>query len=1397
MSDLSQDILYTDFGLDTDADYAYVGNGSSPYFLNILVGEDGANGIITNSKGNTQGATSYPLTLSEIYKVVGSYYNRLTRKCYYFVFSLPYDSDLSGEYLYDNKLLCYNEDTETIDCIFTDTGNYFGLSPWHYMKDCRMIGTWLFFNPKVSEPKMIDVDMAFVYEKAQIRSGTTSVGGYYEWSDAPTTYVYGDAVIYLGGYFVANQAVAAGESPVTNPEKWDRLADCYQDDTGLNFDSEFAYAFDVLKMPPVVRPAIAYGTDTEIQSNNVRGKAFRFAYRYKYFDDCYSVYSAFSDLSLPVDDEEWNGEIMDDTSSNNYIAVTVSLHSPALVKEVEIIYQEIGHDWKRCKSINRKEQEELDTVNFTFNFFNNEAYYEVVDSRTVYKIYDAVPRGAYCQEVISKNILAYGRCTEGFDNLDKNDIDVSLTPDYLGIDTVYDVGAILRDNVVNAATDITTEVIWDGEEYDYYTIINVAAFAAWGVVAGSVYRIVVDGHEGIVTFAPADVTGSDVLVAAIRPIILGSYLWTEYTAGTGLLRIGSNNGAYPNVSVSLFYTPAGTATTLTKAKGFKTGANHPFCIFYYDDPLRRWDAQTSKENLHGVGWEMLGTTVYVPMFNEVSSPAIDTATRWIIDWEVSHLPPTGAKYWRWGYAGNSLCSWFVQYIISDIDDGIAADAEAEMTYIDITPLQTIKDTTEDDWNQFPSSNIDPYEWEKGDRIRFITKETDPGTPGTLLGNVIEGVLDYEIIKFVEDTNRVYIQLINHAALDLGENTLAEIYRPIKSNTKPTFYEFGSLMPIVEDADGVLVHGGIDQNQEYGTATPATGRFDYGDVYHILRTPDKPLDDAAPTVGAYHEAMWWSDFYDSDEWDQGKTGYETNFNERTLNIIRYSNQYLQNTGINGFSTFDTNPESTSNMGYKELNDVYGSIMAMVEVGNTLKVYQRTKPCSILIGRQEYMDSEGQSNVVVSNTVLGAVRYSTTNYGTEFPESISVNNRYVYGFDIYNGVVWRDSANGIFPISGRSVGVEGSSDYRMATWFKEKAKALLISGASNVNVMSVWDEEYKLLYMSFKDNVEDDNSITIAFHEPSNRWISFYDFEQVNHSGYNVFLELDYEVVRGFSAGIGYYFDDSDRFAYFDIDTTNDISVFPSLITLDMTQYTPAITASGSGGGDQQELAFTLYTPGILITSIDVDDDDLEFLSTEGGFTDALPVVVTCTQNLSGVVTNTDCVITEMPTWVEVADVFGDLYDLSGREITGGETVYIYPTQINYGAERSGNVILTSDSGETVTISIVQDAKTISGQFSILSATETELTITNEGGYVYPESGRNVYITFTPDNIYYSSGEQFLMTWRAYVNGDYASTGAFWAYDEVVNSDIRLILGRTVTSDDSIVIYLDIESGSIIV
>lgn len=1120
MSNVVNEINFVNFGLNSDDSLKYITIGSASEHYNVLVAEDNNNGVLSNLKGNKhiQLPTTIQLNHSYVYITIGSYYNELTRSVYYFIFSLPYDSDGSGEYLYDNYLLRLNEDDETIDLIFHDTKNYFGLHKDYLMRDCRMLGTWLYFNPKISEPKMIDVDMAYNYSN------------YTAWSTYEE-YVYGDKVTYCGGLFYAIGVTTFGESPVTDPTLWGRIGDSYQDETSLNFDSEFHYAFNVIKMTPVSKPSIAYDTDDEIQSNNVRGKTFRFAYRYKYFDGTYSVYSDYSNISLPVDDEEWNGEITGDTTSNNFIKVDISLHSPALIKEADIIFQEIGSGWKRCKIINRREQVILaiDPPNFTYNFYNNEAY-ETITPELVPKVYDSVPRTAQTTEIINKNILCYGQCLEGFDNLNKDEIDVSLTPEIVAIDTVYDVGITLRNNVVNVATDFTTEVIWDGEENDYYTILDIGDYLAWGVGENDAYRIIVDGTEGIVTFGAADVLGTDALAAVIRPIILGSFIWTEYTAGSGLIRIGSNMGDYPQVTVSLFYTPTITATTLTKAKGFKTGANHPFCIFYYDENLRRWDAQTSKESIHGVGYEMLGTTVYVPMFNQVSSPAIDTACRWVIDWEIGHLPPIGAKYWRWGYASNSLCSYFVQYIIQDITNPSDID---DTTAVNITPLQTLKTTDTATWNQFPHSNIDEYHWLKGDRIRFLTVSTNPAVPTTILGDIIDGIIDYEIISQSTDLLTIYTQEFDYAAEGIGVNTLVEIYRPIKIDSKQQFYEFGSLLPIIKDVDGYSVHGGIDQNQEYLTNIVATGRFDYGDVYHILRTPSKPLNNTTTTVGDYHESMWWSDFYDSDDWSKGKLGEETSFNERELNIIRYSHQYLQDTQINGLSTFD-------GIRYKELNDTYGEIMGMEEVGDTLKVYQEKKPSSVQLGRIERSDETGKISVSLSSDVLGSIRYSTTRWGTEFRESIIKNNRFVYGFDIYNGVMWRDSANGIFPISGRYADVEGDKDYKMSTYFKNKAKALLVSGVDYVDVLTAWDEEFDLLYVTFHDYVNTDNNGTIVFHEPSNRWICFAEHDCTQE--YNSMLELDYSIVRGFDGGIGYSFNDEDRFAYFNIVTSDSVFLF---------------------------------------------------------------------------------------------------------------------------------------------------------------------------------------------------------------------------------------------------------------
>lgn len=1344
MSDLRQNIVFPGSGMDTDSSLEYVANGDGRERRNILVGGDEANGILINMFGNERPVnwSDVELNLSYCYRVIGSHYNRLQRAVYYFVFSLPYelesggassssttttttttesgDLDIdytSGTFEYDNMLLRYWEDTRTIDIIFRDRRNYFGLHYDYPMKDITMIGDWLYFNPRVSDPKFIDVEMAYNYTN-------------YDAYDPTLTYVYGDYVTYYGGLFMANVAIGVGETPVNTEAKWDRIGDSYQDETKLSFDSEFRYAFNVIKLPPITRPSIAYATDSTINSNNIRGKVVKFTYRYQYFDNSYSVFSAFSKVSLPLDDEQWNGEILGNANLNNYLTVDINLHSAALVKSVEIFFQTIGADWRRCKIVNRREQTVLTEINYTYSFYNNEAYEVYADPAEILKIHDAVPLKSNSQEIINKNILCYGGVTEGFDNIPKEDIDVTLTPVARPIIEIFEESNPKQDNLSTGDGDYTylTEETDEGYNYitlAYYAVLDLNDFAAWGIADGDAFKIVADGVQNVIILGAADIVSAEAIADAIYNGFYHAYLWIDQTHNVdGELWIGSL-GMYPVITVSRFYTPdALLSTKLSKYNGFKTGAFHPFCIFYYDESMRRCDSQTSKESINTTGYTYDGTTVYVPMFTE-TSPVLDEKHRYAIEWTINHQPPDYAKFWRWGYAGNSLCSYFVQYIIDDIDDG--SDEESNMTVVDISPLQTIKYTTETNWNQFPASNIDAYTWEKGDRVRFLTEAGDNATPGTDLGAFLGAVYDYEIIKQGDSSASayskyyeydptvayavaqrvkyngkayeanagaavgetpgntpgkwdelpdpfysIYVQKFDYAEIGIGKCSLIEIYRPAKETTHEVYYEFGDMMSIVYDSAGVKAHEGILTNQDSVLGTAASGTFETGDVYHIFRTPSLPLDSSDLDQAVFHESMWWSDFYKSDDWDRGKAGVESNFGERYLNIIRYSNQYLQNTGINGLSTFD-------GINYKELNDVFGDIVAIYELGDTLRCYQKRKASSILIGRTEYNDADGNATVAISTSVLGAIRYSTTNFSTVFPECISRNNKFIYGFDIYNGVVFRDTTNGIFPISGKYVDANGESDYRMAHYFKDKSKALLESGIDHCDVMSVWDEEFKNLYIIFKDYVEESNNETIVFHEPSNRWICYMDLDQTPPF-HNEFLEPTYEITQGFEGGIGYSFDEDTRFAMFDIQAANNRTVTPDTISMTMTPYDPTPSDESEGSQDNISMSATVYAPTIHISFITLDPYSAEWTYNQYDSANTRTISIT---------TNGDAAVVDgVPVWLTAKNETLHTITNGVTTVNNGEHLYLYPTAENTGNDRSGTITLTDAYGNTASLSVIQ-------------------------------------------------------------------------------------------------------------
>ncbi len=210
----------------------------------------------------------------------------------------------------------------------------------------------------------------------------------------------------------------------------------------------------------------------------------------------------------------------------------------------------------------------------------------------------------------------------------------------------------------------------------------------------------------------------------------------------------------------------------------------------------------------------------------------------------------------------------------------------------------------------------------------------------------------------------------------------------------------------------------------------------------------------------------------------------NSRQRRIQNLVYGNKYFENTKINGMNMFLFASSET-------IDDAFGSIQKMVNIGGVVKIYQDRKQVSIYINKSQLFDSTGTTNIgSVTSSFLGSKKYSFSDYGTIFPESVVKNDRYVYFFDHINGAVLRDSANGIFPISGRFATVNGSSDYKMDKYFKDFAKTYIDPDPTAIKVHMSYDQTNELLIIQFY-TVAGTLHKQLGFHEPSNRWVSFYD------------------------------------------------------------------------------------------------------------------------------------------------------------------------------------------------------------------------------------------------------------------------------------------------------------------
>lgn len=188
---------------------------------------------------------------------------------------------------------------------------------------------------------------------------------------------------------------------------------------------------DVVKHQPTKRPITELKNDSTIAKNDILDNLFQFKYRYDHQDNESSSYSGISDIQI---DPEFALNVP--LTHNNYRTTN---------NVVDVEYFDTISDVKKIEIVARKGNEGefilVDTVENNFitylrilknelipdsNYhfiiskslinFKNNGIYPFIDRVDSDKLFDAVPKLAKAQTILSNNRLAYGNILEGYDN---------------------------------------------------------------------------------------------------------------------------------------------------------------------------------------------------------------------------------------------------------------------------------------------------------------------------------------------------------------------------------------------------------------------------------------------------------------------------------------------------------------------------------------------------------------------------------------------------------------------------------------------------------------------------------------------------------------------------------------------------------------------------------------------------------------------------------------------------------------------------------------------------------------------------------------------------------------------------------------------------------------------
>lgn len=836
---------------------------------------------------------------------------------------------------------------------------------------------------------------------------------------------------------------------------------------------------EFIKYKPTYIGPITTSYDSTRNTNFIIDRMVQMKYRYIYDDNEISRWSDATTFTLPPGQENINGTISLKTN-NNFVQCYINTGHPT-VKAIDIafrfddrgIWARLDEPVKKYNNNNQRLLNDFDT--YEVLFYNDVLLVEQPDE---IDNYDAIPLVSKTQAIIEGNRQVFANNLEGYEN---PDIDVVTTPYYgqfaIGTDSLYA-------GIQTASLDKFTIAT---QERGTFGFINTTAGPYFAPTYSALCipfsnALIPVGTTLVFTIRRATLTTTqdyDLQYIVTQddmanwPYVFGQNLLDRIRNASGIFNSfivvsdGGSGGTYPSVPqfsgitmliLTLMNTnsinPSEVVAVITfnaippikKQRSLKKGSSPVFGIVYRDEQGRDGGVITNQD-----------LSLYVPYTPETNLAGTNVNPN-LVDiirpqFEVKHTPPIWAHNYQFVYGGNGL-SKYTQFVIKDAkmtvlpNGNYMINCDYIVDYITKERIQTSLD----------------FQFEKGDRLRFIQNEQI----------YVSEYIECQVLDFDTSSNNLTVSPFD---LDIVTNTMSPktlngtlvelfAYTKVTSSENRPYFSIGTKYDIINPGTSTRRHGGNIRNQT--PTQSALVRPSWGDTFVFYRYFDKT------TIARIVESENYSDFYPSKNIGISSVyAVIPNGKQRRYEqMIRYGGQYFQGTNSNNLCKFNGSD-------FDVLSTQYGPINKVVTMGYTLKCLQTKKNTSIYINRSMIFNPNGDSQLSLTNRVLGDKNVSELDYGCDHPESVCVDDRQVYFFDVNTGTIIQDSANGMFPIS----------DYKAQTYWRNIAEN--IKNRPDVYVYSGVDNFNHYVHFTIEDTAETPliEPQTITYHEIENRWKSF--------------------------------------------------------------------------------------------------------------------------------------------------------------------------------------------------------------------------------------------------------------------------------------------------------------------